>query len=224
MKIQTALVGAFAVLAFAGCNKDNTDPVSKAVNHIGGEADKANQEAELRAHKYVSKCSTENLALSIVGVKSQNVVYDFQNGDAGKTIQFFSVDNCDQSKLIGQATYSGTQGIGGDAADGARTLDLNYTKVVVTISSADLVSGLNSAVGQVQDCGINDWAVGAGRDVTAVAGSGSCMAVPKATEVFDIVQTDGQTTFFGLKDAAHNAETQPARPIKLDKANGYSKM
>jgi hypothetical protein len=218
MKLQSTFALTLALVAFAGCAKDTP------IGHLAGEADKVNQEAELRAHKYVSKCSTENLVLSIVGVKSQNTVYDFQNGDAGKTIQFFSVDNCDQSKLLGQATYSGTQIIGGDAADGARTLDLNYTKVVVTISSADLASGLNSVAGQVQNCGINDWAAGAGRDVTAVAGSGSCMAVPKATQSFDIVKTDGQTTFFGLKDAAHNAETQPARPVQLDKAGGYTKM
>jgi hypothetical protein len=221
MKLQVVLAGAFAVLAFAGCSKEDTPA---PIKHIIGEGEKATQEAELRAHKYVSACDSTNLLWKAGGVNSSNVVYDFQNGDAGKTIQFFSAKDCNSATLVGQATYSGTQDIGGEAAEGSRTLDLNYLKVVITISNQGLVDSLNGGIGQIQNCGINDWAVGAGRDVTASSGGANCEIVGKPAQSFDIVETDGQTTFFGLKDAGHNALTQEARPVHLDKANGYSKM
>lgn len=208
MKFYSAL--ALAALTLTACG------------HASDEAGKATQETELRSAKWVSKCDTTGVIWAAAGVKSSNTVYDFQSGDAAKTIQFFGSADCNQASLIAQAKYAGTQDIGTDAAGGtARILDLNYLTVVVTISSADLVNALNSSI--VPSCGINDWAVGAGRDVTAAAGGANCLIVPKPAQSFDIVHTDGQTTFFGLKDIAHDATTQEKRPVQLDMANGYSK-
>jgi|GEM_PF-4542618 len=209
MKLFAVL--SLAALALAGCG------------HAKEEAQKATQETELRSTKWVSQCDTTNIVWSAAGVKSSNVVYNFQSGDAAKTIQFFNAADCNQSTLIAQATYKGTQDIGTDAAGGtARILDLNYLSVVVTISSGDLVNALNSSL--VPSCGINDWAVGAGRDVTTAAGGANCLIVAKPAQSFDIIHTDGQTMFLGVKDVAHDATTQEKRPVVLDTAHGFSKF
>lgn len=209
MKFYVALF--LAALALSSCG------------HTKDEAEKANEELQLRSTKWVSQCDTTGVIWSAAGVKASNTIYDFQNGDAGKTIQFFSQADCNQATLIAQATYKGTQDIGVEAAGGtARTLDLNYLSVIVTISSQDLVNALNSSL--VPSCGINDWAVGAGRDVTAAAGGANCLIVPKPAMSYDIVHTDGQQMQLGLKDPMHDATTAEKRPIQLDTAHGFTKF
>jgi hypothetical protein len=194
-----------------------------ACGHAKDEAQKVNEETQLRSTKWVSQCDTTGVIWATAGVKASNTVYDFQNGDAGKTVQFFSQADCNQSTLIAQATYKGTQDIGGVAANGtARTLDLNYLSVIVTISSPDLVNALNSAL--VPSCGINDWAVGAGRDVTAAAGGANCLIVPKPAMSYDIVHTDGQQMQLGVKDATYDATTAEKRPVVRDDAHPFSKF
>jgi len=219
MKLKAVFAGSLAALALAGCAKDTP------AGHAADQIDRANQEAELRAHKYVSKCDTSSLIWKLGGANSQNTLYDFSvsSGDAAKTIQYFGSGDC-TGALVAQATYTGTQIIGNEIADGsARILDLNYMKVAVTISSPDLVKALNSIL--VPSCDIHDWAVGAARDVTTSAGGATCLAVPKPAQAFDIVHTDGQTTFFGDKSlAGHDGLTPEARPTQLDKGNSYSKM
>jgi hypothetical protein len=210
MKIYAVL--ALAALALSACG------------HAKDEAQKASEETELRSTKWVSNCDTSGVIWATAGVKSSNTVYDFQNGDAGKTIQFFGAPDCNQSTLIAQATFKGTQDIGGVAANGsARTLDLNYQQAIVTVSSQDLVNALNSAF--VPSCGINDWKVGQGRDVTSASGGANCMIIPKTPAMsYDVVHTDGQQMQLGLKDVAHDATTQEKRPVQLDNVNGYHKL
>ena len=209
MKMSSALV--LAALALSACG------------HAKDEIQKANEETQLRSAKWVSNCDTSNVIWAAAGVKAANTVYDFQNGNAGKTIQFFGSADCAPASLIADAKYAGTQDIGGEAANGsARTLDLNYQSVVVTVSSQDLVNALNSVL--VPSCGFNDWAVGAGKELKDVAGNANCLIVPKPAQSFDIVHTDGQQMQLGVKDVGHDATTQEQRPVQLDNANGYHKM
>lgn len=147
------LVLAIAVTAIAGCAKENTDPVSKAINHIADEREKKTTEAQLKG-QWISACDTKGLLWAAAGIKSERIVHDFYS-NTGKTSQLFSDDSC--QKQIGEATYTGTATVGAPSAvDSSNILDLNYTNVSIKITEKAVVDALNSPL--TPGCGINDWA------------------------------------------------------------------
>lgn len=211
------LVLALSVVAFAGCAKENTDPASKAVNHVSNEIDKTETSAQLKG-QWVTACDSKGLLWAAAGIKAERIIYDFES-KTGKTSALYSDENCQTQ--IGEATYTGTATVGVNTAIAdTRILDLNYTNVSVKITDENVVKALNTPL--VPGCGINDWAPGVARDVTAAAGSASC-PIAKPTQAFDIVKTDGATLHFGLVDAGHDKSTQEKRPVALDMENGLSK-
>ena len=147
------LVLAIAVTAIAGCAKKNTDPVSKAINHVADEREKKTTEAQLKV-QWISACDTKGLLWAAAGIKSERIVHDFYS-NTGKTSQLFSDDSC--QKQIGEATYTGTATVGAPSAvDSSNILDLNYTNVSIKITEKAVVDALNSPL--TPGCGINDWA------------------------------------------------------------------
>lgn len=206
MNMKYALSGLLVTAVLAGCAKAKD------------EADKKVTQAEMSG-AWANDCSTTGFVSGVAGINSSRTFFNFYS-DAGRTVQLYS-DNACQSN-IGSATYNGTSIIGGDsvAGDGARILDLNYTAVSVTINDDTAVTFANG----LQTCGINDWAKGVARDVTAHAGDVNCAFTSAAGPVYDIVKTDGQTMFFGEVDATHDKKTDGARPVVLDKAVPYRKQ
>lgn len=213
----SALFMVLASFAFVGCANNNSDPVSKAANHLANEGEKAEVAAQLKG-QWTSACDSKGLLWAAVGIKSERVVLDFYS-DTGKTSQLFSDENCQNQ--IGEATYTGTAIVGVDAAvEGSRILDLNYTNVAIKITDQAVVDALNNPL--TPGCGVNDWAVNAARDVTSAAGGANC-PIAKPAQSFDIVKTDGATLHLGLSNAGHDKSTQEARPVALDLENGFSK-
>ncbi len=219
MKMYAAL--ALAALAFSACSKDS--PAGRIAEGV----DKSVQEGQLRSQKWVStECSTAGLAWTALGASSSNVIMDFQGGGVVRTLQYFSSGDCNQANLIGQVAYTGTADVSTETSfdKDARVLDLNYTTgpVTVTIATDEARDRLNSAL--VPSCGINDWAVGQGRNIPLEKIGGLDCPLSKPAQMFDVFKTDGQTLFFGDSSGAQNGSTPELRPTSLDTAHGYRKM
>jgi hypothetical protein len=208
---------ALTTLSIAACANDNNDPVSKAANHIAEETGKQEANLQLRG-QWQSACDSKGLLWAAAGIKSEMVVYDFYS-NSGKTSQLFSDDNCQAQ--VGEAKYSGTATVGVPASvEGSYILDLNYTNVSIKISQQGVADALNAPL--TPGCGVNDWVVNVGRDVTSAAGQANC-PIAKPAQSFEIVKTDGRTMHLGLEDIVHDKSTAEKRPVALDMENGFSK-
>ncbi len=221
MKLQFALAFTCAAIALSGCNKNNTDPVSKAINHGQDEIDKDKVAGET-AGQWTGPCDTTTFVVAAAGVKSSLTVYDFYN-KAGRTTKLFADEQC--KNQVAQSTYSGTAVIGTSTSfdSSAHILDLNFTNVSIMISDQSLLNFMNNPV--TPGCGINDWKLNDARDVTANVNSatGTCPYVAKTGEVFDVLKTDGRSLHFGAIDLGHDKSTQDKRPIALDNSVTYTK-
>ena len=179
MNMKSIVTGAVATLALVGCQK--------AADNISNEIDKGVTGSQL-AGRWANDCKSTGTAWGLVGIKGERIVFDFF-GDAGKTTQLYSTENCADGSMVGQATYTGTANIGNPTGpDESNILDLNYLNVSVMISDQGTVDTLNNPA--VPACGINDWKVNEAREVTQVAGDVNC-PITKPAQVFDIVKTNG---------------------------------
>ena len=206
MKMKFALTALVTAVALAGCAKAKD------------EADKKVAESEFKGN-WAGPCDSAGFVSSIAGINSSRVLVNVTS-DMQRSVELYSDNAC--ATRIGNATYAGTEIIGGAsvAGEGARILDLNYTGVSVQIDNDTAVSFANT----FQTCGINDWAKGVAREVTAHAGDVNCAFTMKPGTVFDIVQLDGQTLHFGLADATHDKTTEAMRPVVIDKGVSYTKQ
>lgn len=205
-----------ALALTAGCQK--------AADHVTQEIGNDKAKAET-AGTWVGPCDTTNFVSAAAGIKSSQTSYDLYS-NTGRTTALFGDDQC-KNKLA-QATYTGTATLGTTTTfdSNAHIIDLNYTNVSISVSDQSLLNFLNNPV--TPGCGINDWQLNQGRDVTAdvnsAQGAVNCPYVAKPAQLFDIVKADGQTLHFGVKDAAHDGSTQDKRPVAVDTNVSYTKQ
>jgi hypothetical protein len=106
---------------------------------------------------------------------------------------------------------SGTFAIGAyDPANDVTALDLTVASVVLTLHSADLVAEYDRA----HVCG-GDWQLGVPRELA----QGGCG--PNESGAFDVFRLEGDTLYFGQKDADRTGHAAEARPITVDLARPF---
>ena len=209
MNLKSALVvGAFSVLALNGCNK--------SAKEIGKDIDETATELATKG-EWTSPCLDMSVAWEVAGLSSQKEQYNFY-ADGVKSVNLYGADNCTAAKI--ELKYSGDTNVGEEDANGHNTIDLNFDKVTAKVLDQATADTLNSAV--VPSCGINDWAVGVERDVTAEAGSLTC-PIGKAVHVYDIIKTGGSFIKFGKADGALDKSAPDKRPAVIDDAIVYDR-
>jgi len=213
MNLKSALVvGAFSVLALNGCNKS----AKEIANDIRDGADETATELATKG-EWTSPCLDMGVAWEVAGLSSQKEQYNFY-ADGVKSVNLYGADNCTAAKI--ELKYSGDTNVGEEDANGHNTIDLNFDKVTAKVLDQATADTLNSAV--VPSCGINDWAVGVERDVTAEAGSLTC-PIGKAVHVYDIIKTGGSFIKFGKADGALDKSAPDKRPAVIDDAIVYDR-
>ncbi len=203
------LLAAMSLMAVA-CGKDDKNPISNAKEAI--------EDKDLQNKNFESECSIEPIDALLTGlfsggqasVKSSRVAYRFQGSNITRTTVLFANLNCDGEAY--RYSETGTFNITKNQRtnDGGYFIDINYKKLSVSVASD---------VGQVSAnaiklCGIENWAVGQEREVTAQAANPSCYGavVPRVNN--NVYRLDaGKVLYMGTQSLENGA----ARPSSLSK-------
>ncbi|HVK60354.1 MAG TPA: hypothetical protein VM432_02340, partial [Bdellovibrionales bacterium] len=196
MNSRTTALLTLSLLATMGC--------AKSAEHIEDELDKKKVSAQM-AGEWESPCDKTGLIWEAAGIRSQRLIFNFEEKVA-KTTELFSDDSC--SDLVGEARYSGTVDVGPKDDNGHNILDMNFLKVEIKVSNQNTVDLLNNPI--TPGCGIDDWAVNEARDVTSEAGQANC-PIANPDQVFDLVETNGEELHFGLVEDGLDKSTSEKR-------------
>ncbi len=193
----------FAAFAGIGCQKQ----AKKAADAINKQGD-----ALALNDRWATACA--NVSLDIFNISSSVEEVEFGAAVERKTT-LFKEDNC-QTPIVSIVEY-GSYKIGAQTPAGSRTyeLDMRFDSVTITPVNQDGVNALNT----VNACGVNDWAIGQARDVTAKTSDNPVLArcwVTTPRNQFNIVNVENDQLKMGVSTTDKDASTLGKRPTELD--------
>jgi hypothetical protein len=202
LRTGTALTALALTVAFTtGC--------AKTADEVRDDIDREAQQLSVN-DMWLAPC--ENAKLDWIGVSSKVERYEFGASLTKWTI-LFEEDSCSTPSI--EIAETGDYNIGNKTATEAYILDLNYRNVSVKALNEAGRDLLNT----VQACGINDWAVGQGRDVTHATNDGAVLGrcwTKAPRQLFDIVRVSGDNLQFGYEENGLDKSVPEKRPTRVE--------
>jgi hypothetical protein len=202
MRTTLTVLTLIAGLGFAACAKE-ADKAAAAV-------DQKAKTLEINS-KWISNC--KNVTLDAFGIGSETEDFDF-GASLSKTTLLFQENNCVTATV--RITENGSYVVGNKLVNSdAYELNQHFDSVAIMPMNDAGVTQLNL----IQACGINDWAVGVQRDVTAKSSDSPvidrCWAkTPRDLYDIALISTDKLT--FGLEKDGKDRTAAEKRPTEID--------